>query len=96
MVVKEAMACNLPVVAFPTGDVAEVIGNTDGCYLCSQDPSEVAEKLYLALSQPRRTNGREMIENMEQGNIARRIIAVYQETLEEKGHRLYVGRRLAK
>jgi len=88
MVIKEAMACNLPVVSVPVGDVPEVIGGTDGCYFCSQDPSDVAEKLAFALSYPRRTNGRKQIEHMEQGVIARRIIAVYEEVLREKKRRV--------
>ena len=81
MVVKEAMACNLPVVSVPVGDVPAVIGGTEGCYLCTQDPADVAEKLLQALSQPRRTNGREKISHLEQGVIARRIKAVFQEAL---------------
>ena len=90
MVIKEAMACNMPIVSVPVGDVAEVIGGTDGCYLCSQDPSDVAEKLRLALSRPGRTNGREVIKHMEQGSIAKRIIALYKEVLQEKnGHSRY-------
>ena len=45
MVIKEAMACNLPIVSVPVGDVPEVIGGTDGCFLCSQEPGDVAKKL---------------------------------------------------
>ena len=77
MVVKEAMACNLPIVAFPTGDVAEVVGGTKGCFLCSQEPVEVAGKICLAVREPQRSNGRERIVHLEQGAIARRIISVY-------------------
>ncbi len=98
MVIKEAMACNLPVVAVPAGDIPEVIGGTEGCYICTQDPYEVAEKLDLALhyeglhgdGRPDgRTNGRNKINNMELGAISRRIIAVYQDLLREKrGHGL--------
>lgn len=84
MVVKEAMACNLPVVSVPVGDVPEVIGKTEGCYICSQDPQEVAEKLTLALDRSTRTNGREDIRNMEQGNIAKQILEVYKDLLREK------------
>ncbi len=85
MVVKEAMACNLPVVSVPVGDTAEVIGGTEGCYLCTQDPADVAEKLMLVLKQPRRTNGREDIRHMDGGSIARRIKAIYEEVLKKKG-----------
>lgn len=87
MVIKEAMACNLPVVSVPVGDVAEVIGGTDGCYLCRQDPADVAEKLVLALRDPKRTRGREMIEHYEQSSIARQIIALYQDVLQKKNGR---------
>lgn len=83
-VIKEAMACNIPIVSVRVGDVAEIIGGTDGCYLCSQNPADVAEKLLLALSNRGRTNGREHIGHLEQSNIAKRIIALYQDTLQKK------------
>ena len=88
-VVKEAMACNLPVVSVPVGDVPEVIGDTEGCYLCSQDPEDAADKLQLALLRGKRTTGRERIKHLEVGVISRRLIALYEELLREKrGHGL--------
>ncbi len=84
MVIKEAMACNLPIVSVPAGDVPEVIGDTEGCYLCSQDPQDVAEKLELALQRGKRTNGRERIGHMEVGAISRRIISLYEDLVREK------------
>jgi glycosyltransferase involved in cell wall biosynthesis len=84
MVIKEAMACNLPIVSVPAGDVAEVISGTDGCYICSQDPSDVAEKLVLALSDTKRTNGRERIRHFEQNGTARQIAALYRSVLQSK------------
>lgn len=90
-VVKESMACNLPIVSVPEGDVPEVIGGTDGCYLCTQDPQDVAEKLELALQLGRRTDGREQISYLEIGHISRKIISLYEDVLQEKG-----GRRLSR
>jgi teichuronic acid biosynthesis glycosyltransferase TuaC len=84
MVIKEAMACNLPIVSTRVGDVPEVISGTEGCYLCSQDPQDVAEKLAMALNRGKRTNGREKMSNVEIGAIARRIRAVYTQVIEEK------------
>ncbi|MCI0818026.1 MAG: glycosyltransferase, partial [Chloroflexi bacterium] len=83
MVVKEAMACNVPVVSTAVGDVAEVIGGTEGCHITSQDPAEVVEKLKAALAFGRRTNGREAVKRMELDEISRRIVAVYEEAIRE-------------
>jgi hypothetical protein len=71
--------------------VPQVIGGTGGCYLCSQDPRDVAEKLKLALQWGGRTNGREKIGHMEIGAISRRIVALYEDLIREKK-----GRRLAR
>jgi glycosyltransferase involved in cell wall biosynthesis len=84
MVIKEAMACNLPVVSVPVGDVPEVIGGTDGCFLCSQDPPDIAEKLGLALRRSGRTSGREKTASLEKSGIAQRILTLYQEVVYEK------------
>ena len=83
-VVKESMACNLPIVSVPAGDVPEVIGGTDGCYVCSQDPEDVADKLEMALKFGKRTDGRERISHLEIGHIAREIVALYEGLIEEK------------
>jgi len=78
------MACNLPIVSVPVGDVPEVIRDTEGCYLCTQDPEDVAEKLAMALKYPGRTNGRERIQYMEESVTARRILNLYQQVLEKR------------
>jgi teichuronic acid biosynthesis glycosyltransferase TuaC len=85
-VVKEAMACNLPVVSVPAGDVPDVIGTTDGCYLCRQDPTDAAAKLHLVLSQGKRTNGREKVGHLEMSVIARRILGVYGKVVSDGKH----------
>jgi teichuronic acid biosynthesis glycosyltransferase TuaC len=85
MVVKEAMACNVPVVSTAAGDVANVIGRTEGCFVTSQEPRDVVEKLKLALAFGRRTNGREAVQDMELDEISRRIIAVYEGLVRSRG-----------
>ncbi len=64
--IKEAMACNCPIVSVDVGDVKEVIGNTDKCFVCdSYDKEEIAEKLEVALKNDDRTNGKKRIEDLQ-------------------------------
>ena len=90
-VVKEAMACNLPVVSVDVGDVPEVLAGVEGCYMCRRDPADIAEKLALALERDQRTDGREKTRRYELGAIARRIVRVYEEVLDSKGIGLETG-----
>lgn len=86
-VIKEAMACNCPIVATNVGDAEWVIGDTPGCFTTSFDPMEIAEKLNLALEfseMHRRTTGRKRIIDLklDSSSIAHRIIEVYEKALK--------------
>jgi glycosyltransferase involved in cell wall biosynthesis len=86
-VIKEAMACNCPIVTTNVGDVKEVIGDTEGCYISSFDPIDVVEKVKLALKFSKehgQTKGRERIIKLglDSETIARKIIEVYNKVLK--------------
>jgi glycosyltransferase involved in cell wall biosynthesis len=81
--VKEAMACNCPVVSTDVGDVREIINDTEGCYLTSFDPEDVAEKLNLALDFGKRTIGREKIRHLDDKIIAEKIIEIYNQVIQK-------------
>lgn len=82
-VIKEAMACNCPIVSTNVGDVKEVVENTEGCYITSFDPEDVAQKISLALDFNKRTNGREKIAHLDQKTIAKSIVALYHSMIKE-------------
>lgn len=76
-VVKEAMACNLPIVSVDVGDVREVIGSTEGCYLTSHDPVDIANKITTALEFGKRTDGRKRVSHLNSTIIAERLSRLY-------------------
>lgn len=80
-VVKEAMACNLPIVATDAGDNWEVIDGTAGCHRTGADPAEIAARLEGALSPPRRTDGRSKVERFSMESTARAVVTVYEQAL---------------
>ena len=81
--VKEAMACNCPMVSTDVGDVKEIIGDTEGCYITSFEAEDVAAKLKLALDFGKRTKGREKIQHLDSTIIAERLIEVYKQVLNK-------------
>ncbi len=80
-VIKEAMACNIPIVSTDVGDVKEIIGNTDGCFITSFDPDDVAQKIQLAVDFGERTTGRKDIKHLDTEIVAQKIIQIYKELL---------------
>lgn len=76
-VIKESMACNLPIVSTEVGDVKKLTRHTQGCFITTFDSKDIASKLQRALSFPGKTNGREQIKHLDSKQIAKRIIKLY-------------------
>jgi glycosyltransferase involved in cell wall biosynthesis len=78
VVIKEAMACNLPIVSTDVGDVAKVIGATEGCYICQQDPKDMAQKIKLALARGQRTDGRRAVHSLSLDQTVDSLLRIYE------------------
>ena len=91
-IVKQAMACNLPIVSTDVGDVRQVIGSTKDCYICNPTVSEFAARVSEILVHRRRTDGRERIRHFESSSVAQKVIEVYEEVLRKQKRQAKVRR----
>jgi glycosyltransferase involved in cell wall biosynthesis len=76
-VVKEALACNLPVIATPSGDVRELLRDVDACAVCEPDSDAVASSLVKVLGLHRESNGRELTAHLGIDVIAHKTMDCY-------------------
>lgn len=83
---KEAMACNCPIIATDVADIKHLLGDLDGHYICSFDPKDVAEKVEKALAFNSRTKGRERIIELGLTNdlVAKKLVDIYQSIINNK------------
>ena len=80
---KEAMACNCPIIATDVADIKYIMGEIDGTYITSFDPKDVADKITQALEFGKRTNGRQRIIDLglDDETVAKRIFEIYKTIL---------------
>lgn len=83
--VKEALACNLPVVSVNVGDVPERLASIEGCELCQNElPETIATALERSLRRGSRVEGRAAVRHLDERNITEQVIAVYNRVLKHE------------
>ena len=83
-VVKEALACNLPIVSTDVGDVRQRIGSIDGCIVCdNDDPETIAFALKQVLARNERICGRKTVSDLDENLLTKKVIAVYEKALSK-------------
>ncbi len=81
-VVKEALACNLPIVSVPVGDVEARLKGVEGCEICSNDdPETIAAALKRVLERGGRSDGRQTVLALDENITTERVIDIYQSIL---------------
>jgi len=78
-VIKEAMACNCPVVSTDVGDAGWVMKGVSGCYITSLSAGELSDAVSKALQFSSRTTGRQRIIDLDLSS----------DVVAERLHRLY-------
>jgi len=92
-IVKEALACNVPVVSVDVGDVKRWISGTPHCWLCDREPASLAEGIVRALSGGGRSEGRAVVAPLALPGVAARVLDVYEEALSvRRTERLFARR----
>lgn len=79
-VIKEALACCVPIVTTNVGDVSERLDGVDGCYVAqTRNQEEMADLLRKALRFEGRTKGREKLlsDRLDNRQVAERLMAIY-------------------
>ncbi|MBI4646591.1 MAG: glycosyltransferase family 4 protein [Bacteroidia bacterium] len=85
-VIKEAMACNCPIVSTDVGDVKQLISGIEGCYISSYNHVDLANKINLAISFSKRTQGRNYLIKLglDSKTIAKKITEIYAMIIQPK------------
>jgi teichuronic acid biosynthesis glycosyltransferase TuaC len=84
LIVKEALACNTPVISVDVGDVRKVIKGIPNCYITSFDPEDIASTIkkidYNCL-----IDGRDQIRKLklDSQSISREVLKVYELTIRQ-------------
>lgn len=79
--VKEALACNLPIVTTVCGDVRERLAGVSNCHICGRDARELGKRVAEVLTRHQRTNGRKHIRELSLDRVAMKIKQCYDRAL---------------
>jgi glycosyltransferase involved in cell wall biosynthesis len=82
--IKEALACNLPIISTDVGDVREIMSGIEGCEIVEADADALARGLERILGRQRSTpfDGRSRIMRYDQRHIIASIVRVYERIAE--------------
>lgn len=81
-VIKEAMACGLPVVSVDVGDVAELTSGVPGCFICTREPSDLASGLRKAIDSGRTVGLSRILElGLTNDKVAQAVMKIYESVL---------------
>jgi teichuronic acid biosynthesis glycosyltransferase TuaC len=81
-IVKEALACNLPIVSVVVGDVVERVRGIEGCEVVSDHkPETIARAIERTLLRGGRIKGRQSITHLDEKVLAEKLVGIYRSVL---------------
>jgi teichuronic acid biosynthesis glycosyltransferase TuaC len=88
-IVKESLACNLPVVSTPVGDVPDRLQGVTPSRVVARNPESMARAMIEILQERKRSNGREQMRDLTLEIAARKVVEVYRGALSDKTRRAH-------
>ena len=82
LVVKEALACNCPIISTDVGDVKELANGTKNCYIVEYDAKQVEQRIRDILSSNKKSDGRAAVKHLSLEKIATDVYSVYERVLK--------------
>jgi len=83
LVVREALACGLPVVSVDVGDVKSRLSRFPECKLCSDDsPGTIADNLLSVLNQAARLDPGPILQDIDDVMLSKKVIEIYQKVIK--------------
>lgn len=84
--VKEALACNLPVVSTDVGDVREIVQGIEGCEICHDDVQSLAQGIGQVLGRgtTKPFDGSVAMQRYDQKRVITAIINVYNRAIHRR------------
>jgi teichuronic acid biosynthesis glycosyltransferase TuaC len=83
-VVQEALACNLPVISVPVGDVRKRLSGVVPSIMVEREPNEICKAIVEILSAPQRSNGREFVNTLSLEYVTKEVVKIYHAVLKSQ------------
>ncbi len=83
-IVKEALACNLPVVSVAVGDIPKRVGGIRGCHISESTPGDLAAKLKIVRESSNRIESGDAVHQFSLDHCAHLLSQFYRQVLDEK------------
>lgn len=82
-IIKEAMACNIPIVSTDVGDVSSLADGIDSIWICEENPHKIAKAVIGALEYAGNICSRNKLRDigLDSLSTAQRITTLYNETI---------------
>ena len=82
LVVKEALACNCPIISTDVGDVKELAKGTRNCYIVGYDAKHIEQRIRDILSSNKKSDGRAAVKHFGLEKIATDVYEVYKRVVK--------------